>query len=851
MPPSALPNPRGPSPADLQSHLYTSFLNRKTADVALRVQGSWHAVYNLHRVVLIQAGFFQSLFTGGFSESKGKLVHCHSGPDVIDIVFDDPNITRPAFEICIARLYGGGPPLHIPSSMIPTPSFPLTPSFPSSSPAASSTPAGHHLATPRLLLSLLATSVFLAIPSVAAPTLAAVLRTIGPRSAVRYLNFAIGAGMGEPEEGELDAAVGLEGVAEIIKEEDEVEDEPSQQRDAESGASDKSPQHTLKRPPSDSSVGHSSESDHFSVQKEDPGASEATDAESSRPHAEQSFFYGSVSNKVGEAAACWLARWGVDLLQYEQAALESAKPPRASSLLSPWSAMQSQMSRRRSTTVPSRFADSAEWHPGAGKGRATDVEDVPLVWRRGGLSARWVRGLLSSDALFVRGERERYDMARTVVEMRRAEGVLEEEEREWDVLFAEGIYYANMTLDDLMMIAQDMSPSTGKPYVPQTVLQSAHWNASVLRHKITVRTPGTTSPAPRDKELGISKMTKDLADLPDQDAPHYPVPSDSSMRLGDIAGLEGASMEQLFDLAAASFDAPAPTGNDAPSPTAKKPSAQPAAEANFFGLQQARTPASVCAHVDAGGKARWTAHPPMRFAVEFWDVDALKEKSRLHSHTVWYAGSLYNVYVQVVRKKGVQLGVYLHRQSSVDPIPPPSIPAVAASMSRGERGHTRGASASATTGQRPSSSSGSGNYSSSTLPLSRSTTPQSSPVSPTTGTPSSLPNNLPQLATGAGVTLPATGAPVMPQQPYRDPRTEVRAYFTIACASATGASLTRFTSSPDDFRVSQSWGWKSSSLRTEEFMEVGPDGEPLASATTGLPAGREISLRATVVLGVV
>jgi len=85
---------RGPTPVDLQSHLYQSFLSRKTADVALRIRGSWNALYKLHRVILIQAGFFQSLFTAGFSESKAKVSVRRSEPDVIDIVFDDPNITR-------------------------------------------------------------------------------------------------------------------------------------------------------------------------------------------------------------------------------------------------------------------------------------------------------------------------------------------------------------------------------------------------------------------------------------------------------------------------------------------------------------------------------------------------------------------------------------------------------------------------------------------------------------------------------------------------------------------------------------------------------------------------------------
>ena len=48
-------SPTRPSPNDLQSHLYASFLQRKTADVALRISGSWHAIYKLHRVILIQA----------------------------------------------------------------------------------------------------------------------------------------------------------------------------------------------------------------------------------------------------------------------------------------------------------------------------------------------------------------------------------------------------------------------------------------------------------------------------------------------------------------------------------------------------------------------------------------------------------------------------------------------------------------------------------------------------------------------------------------------------------------------------------------------------------------------------
>lgn len=68
---------RGASPADLQNHLYQSFLSHQTADVALRIQGSWHAIYRLHRVVLIQAvcGLHLAYMLGGIdiSQSLGVL----------------------------------------------------------------------------------------------------------------------------------------------------------------------------------------------------------------------------------------------------------------------------------------------------------------------------------------------------------------------------------------------------------------------------------------------------------------------------------------------------------------------------------------------------------------------------------------------------------------------------------------------------------------------------------------------------------------------------------------------------------------------------------------------------------
>ncbi|KDQ54916.1 hypothetical protein JAAARDRAFT_38030 [Jaapia argillacea MUCL 33604] len=896
------PDPK-PSPSDIQHHLYTSFLHGSTADVTLRIRGSWHALYKLHRVVLIQAGFFQSLFTAGFVESAHKYRGTLQ-PDEVEVVFDDPNITRAAFEICIARLYGGGPPLHICPSLIPTPSYPLTPSFSPSTTSNSKPytpipmPPGHQPATPRFLLSLLATSVYISIPSIATQALGTILGSVGPKTVMRYLGFAVGKGIGEVEgEGEEceGAAVGLENVAKIINEESlggwngttpmptpMIPEEPEQTED----------QTNSKEEGTDDDVDLAKHLEYLAIDKtnassesgfifpdrehEDEGGggsssasptSESNDQE--RGHEEMAFHYGAVSGKVGEAVACWLARWGKDILGYEQEAvgmgLNGSAESGVVSLLSP----PPTSSRRRATTVPGPTTTGSRIPPSnslpssssSSTTPSTPRVPIPVIWRRGGLDPSWIRALISSDFLFVKAERERYDLAKGVVEMRRrGGGVRADEEREWEEMFARGIYYPHMSFEDLMFIEKDVSPSTGRPYVPASVLQASHWGQSLLRHHIMVKPTTSTSPIPstpppRDKELGLTLQTSDILTTlssdrgktrDEQERPFYPIPGDSSVRIGDTTGLENASMDELFATPSAQPSDP------------KKVSRLSTSEQTFFGLLSSSSQqhsASTCLAHDSNGKTRWSPYPPFRFGVEFWDVDWLKEKSRLHSHTVWYAGSLFNVYVQVVRKKGsagtpaVQLGVYLHRQSSVDPVPPASAPSPLITMRERERVLSNASAAPVRESSSATSVHSVGGISIRT-PNSRSSTPVSSPSHPT----SQSPYGTASLSSSPGTTLPstlhtlpATSSPIMPPQPYRDPRASISAYFTISCPSATGASLTQFTSAPDVFSISQSWGWKSSSLRTEEYLEVGGGEEGLGEG----PATKEVSLRATVVLGLV
>ncbi|EST06282.1 BTB/POZ fold [Kalmanozyma brasiliensis GHG001] len=200
---------------------------------------------------------------------------------------------------------------------------------------------------------------------------------------------------------------------------------------------------------------------------------------------------------------------------------------------------------------------------------------------------------------------------------------------------------------------------------------------------------------------------------------------------------------------------------------------------------------------------RWTGYEPMRVGVEFFGIDKLHEKQRLYSPTFFYAGSVWNLYVQVVKKvKGVQLGVYLHRQSMREDLPLSSAPDAEEVMARGDS-TPRGGSFFDASFASPVSGGGVG----STLTLPHGTTTTRLATDP----------DITELYPG-GPTVRPTSAPAIP---YRDPRPHLRAYFSIHCPSPLGNALTKFSSGPDKFTVSQSWGWKSSSLLGTVWLDGG------------------------------
>ncbi|KAF8807640.1 hypothetical protein BYT27DRAFT_6580338 [Phlegmacium glaucopus] len=827
----------GPSAVEIQSHLYTSLLQASAYDVAIRVTGTWKAIYKLHRVVLIQSGFFRSLFTGGFSESSTRHRNPH---DEIAIVFDDYNITRSAFELCISRLYGGGPQLHVSPSLIPTIVHPLTPIY-SGITEVDEVPAGHHPATPGFLLSLLATAIYLSIPAIASQALSLILKTIGPSTVLQYLNFACGKPVLRtyPADDYTQAAVGLEHLAEMLDDFEALHISTAHHQTFKATES-------LISKDEGSAISLSTLNTSRSAELSDGGFG---DFGEDGP----SYCYGVVSDKIGEACSCWLARWATDMLHYEEG--------------NDTQDFENMNSRAHSDSllyvIETRKSASAILRP--------------VIWGRGGLDAKWISALVSADTLFVRNERGRYNLARSIVELRRRTGIHDDEEKIWTQMFERDIYYPHMTFEDIFFISQDVSPTTKRPYVPLSVLQASHWMQSVLRHQVTYRPnvgSGSSPPPARDKELGITFTTAEIlskfSEVSRTDAlnndrfkPYFPVLGDSSLRIGDnginsptVSGTP-LSMEELFT----SCHSPSAGSSFHNGKEKARSEADTAitskfytSEANFFGLFIPRYVGASCVESDSTGKRRWSSYPPYRFSVEFWDVDLLKEKSRLHSHTIWYAGNLFNVYVQIVRKKGqAQLGIYLHRQSNVDPIPAASIPPLLSptqstkdtvpNSSFERSSHIRQTSLPSLVQQPTSTTQNTIHFSPSIHPSSRSSTPfttvsHTHPDSPSSPSSTSAFNLSP---------FPSTLTQLTPPQPYRDPRSSISAYFAISCASATGSSQTRFSSSPDVFSVSQSWGWKSSTLQTEEFVEIGTQFLP----TTNVIRNKEVSLRATVLVGLI
>ena len=345
-----------------------------------------------------------------------------------------PIIINLAFEVCLSRLYGGGPELSLSLHLQPSTSHPLTRSFPNP-PPDDVPPAGCHPATPRFLLSLLATATYLSMPNVASQALNLIMRSLGPFTVMRYLGFSIGKGIGEEFPNEPAGAVGLEHVGKLILPADMLPRTPSATTVG-----------SLKRSPSNNIISESVLKVQRTVTDEDDSMSipdnvsyitlgTQEDCETSMTSTTPHYFYGTVGNLIGEACASWLCRWGIDMFRWEQA-IRNAETVNEGTFMTKGCPPP---------IVPPKALASL-------KSSNSPYGTHPVIWSPGGLSVQWIRGVIASDSFFVLNESERYAFASQVYRYRRSftegqdgqDAPPLDDQREWDLLFKTGIYYSHM-----------------------------------------------------------------------------------------------------------------------------------------------------------------------------------------------------------------------------------------------------------------------------------------------------------------------------------------------------------------------------------------------------------------------
>ena len=486
------------------------------------------------------------------------------------------------------------------------------------------------------------------------------------------------------------------------------------------------------------------------------------------------------------------------------------------------------------------------------------------------------------------------------------------------VLLDEGIHYIHLSFEHLQKI-REQRDILGLPLMPEKVISNALWMSMELRQKIV-------NSKELDMELDISQRSEEAAAEAQAHAENALKASNSGTNLSETAAGKQVQKEASEvgddEMESGSWD-----GNgkprkfwiphiDATYPMGGNPEAvlaahnvRPTMNRHMSRLSASLDPQDVqwASDFASGAQERphtphrsvatepspqisYTHYPPFRFAAEFPNPRALKEKKRVYSSTVWYAGSLWNVYVQKIETpKNTQLGVYLHRErhreGSEEGIANGYFNTVDERI-----GHLEREMLMRRTGtrqrQQPSSesrtftedeTSGSGGDPDATLIPSSSIDSEprrqatalsgllrnhnqsvtKASETPATLTLSSLPDRA--FGAGAGIGTPdsddevdnLTSSPssssngrklkVSALPPYVDGRPTIKTYFKIYTPSKGGRMLSVYESAPDKFNFSQSWGWKSSNMVLDDGVMGYEEGL----------RGKEGKLRFMVVIGMV
>ncbi|KZF21180.1 hypothetical protein L228DRAFT_248957 [Xylona heveae TC161] len=442
------------------------------------------------------------------------------------------------------------------------------------------------------------------------------------------------------------------------------------------------------------------------------------------------------------------------------------------------------------------------------------------------------------------------------------------------VLLDEGIHYVHLSFEQLQHIRMQRD-ILGLPVLPERVLSNALWMSMELRQRVM-------NARDTDLELGLKKSADEGSEdgsivspvatngLPSTSSSkgkrtQVPVAEDAEEDQPESGSWDGNGKPRKFWIpnvdctcfmggfpeaahnSTTPRAAPGSSHGSRLSASFQPQDVQWASDFTLLSADRPMSPPEGPAAANVTPPAYYTHVPPFRFSAEFPNPRLLKEKKRVYSRTVWYAGSMWNLYIQKVRStKNVQLGVYLHRAKEKD-----EVDAVAAAAMYGSRGtvderigqleremllrrnERRARRQMDMTGDGEEDTSGSGGEPD-ILGLGSSVRPGVHPTLSTllrndgTRRPSPLPQTL-------STDLPDRDAkdderldlvedgtvktsPTLPG--YHDARPTIRTYFKIYSPSKGGRMLSVYESAPDKFNFSQSWGWKSSAM----VLDDGPTG---------------------------
>ena len=462
------------------------------------------------------------------------------------------------------------------------------------------------------------------------------------------------------------------------------------------------------------------------------------------------------------------------------------------------------------------------------------------------------------------------------------------------ILLNEGIHYVHLSFEQLQKI-RDQRDILGLPLMPDKVINDALWMQMELRQKIVNATDNSD-------ELGLSQPGEEAGAV----APPEPSHSRTTSKVKErsAATWEEEEDDELDSIEWEANGKPRKfwiPNYDSTSVMGGGPDAAPYATPSSYRPFISRQSASIdpvdvqwASDFTASASERmadrneqvspiaYTTYPPFRFAAEFPSPRNLKEKKRVYSRTVWYAGSHWNVYIQKVETtKNTQLGVYLHRakeREAHDDHHPGNVDErigqVEMLMRRNRnRRQSRGDLieedySNSTTD--PESTMVAPEQPSRTTTLSNllrvhpltANNAESTSLTKSSQTPNTPGANAYAHNPGQGLNSEsdnddnananresATTQNSVPTLPaYVDARPQIKTYFKIYCPSKGGRMLSVYESSPDSFNFSQSWGWKSSTMVLDDGL-CGIDGS--AEGTNG-GSGRSKDgrLRFMVVIGI-